>query len=335
MMEHVQKQIVLALLAYAVQRDIDAENLCKLSNISYDDLLKGHALAWERKQVSDLWTNAAYLSKDPLFGLHFGEAMQLAALGIVGEIIKRSRTVGEAITHAASFTALVTDLFTMSVSNGDDCFYVQFNPHTQLSAEYPFMYRQMMLMSVVMTIHELDGLILKKIIPTSVSLPFEEQEQRELERILRCKPSQAETVIITFDHQYWDEPIITAHYELQAFLLKKASEQSGDGITKRSVKDKISAHLITNGYLGVPSLEEVAANFNTSSRSLQRRLQEEGVTYQQLADEVRKSFALYYVKGGKYQLKEVSYMLGYNELSAFTRAFKRWTGVSPMQYSKQ
>jgi AraC-like DNA-binding protein len=61
-------------------------------------------------------------------------------------------------------------------------------------------------------------------------------------------------------------------------------------------------------------------------------LQEESVTFQQLADSVRKSLALSYLESGKYQIKEVSYMLGYNELSAFSRAFKRWTGKAPFEY---
>jgi len=44
------------------------------------------------------------------------------------------------------------------------------------------------------------------------------------------------------------------------------------------------------------------------------------------------SLAIHYMKAGSYQLKEISYLLGYNELSAFSRAFKRWTGKAPLQY---
>ncbi|WP_349315271.1 AraC family transcriptional regulator [Chitinophaga sp. MM2321] len=54
--------------------------------------------------------------------------------------------------------------------------------------------------------------------------------------------------------------------------------------------------------------------------------------YQEVADAVRKSLALHYISSGNYPLKDISYMLGYNELSAFTRAFKRWTGNTPVSY---
>jgi len=67
---------------------------------------------------------------------------------------------------------------------------------------------------------------------------------------------------------------------------------------------------------------------------MQRKLKEEGINFQQVADEVRKSLAINYLKAGEYPVKQVSYMLGYNELSAFTRTFKRWTGITPGTYMK-
>lgn len=86
---------------------------------------------------------------------------------------------------------------------------------------------------------------------------------------------------------------------------------------------------MANAYLGILSLDDVAANFNVSTRSLQRKLKEENVTFQELADAVRKALAVEYVKKGDHPIKEISHMLGYNELSAFSRAFKRWTGKTP------
>jgi AraC-like DNA-binding protein len=71
-----------------------------------------------------------------------------------------------------------------------------------------------------------------------------------------------------------------------------------------------------------------------SARTLQRKLKEEGINFQQLADDVRKTLAINYLKSGTYQVKEISYLLGYNELSAFTRTFKRWTGITPGVYQK-
>jgi AraC-like DNA-binding protein len=91
-------------------------------------------------------------------------------------------------------------------------------------------------------------------------------------------------------------------------------------------------YLMENSYTGLHSLEDVASNFNMTARSLQRRLQDESVTFQQITESVRKSLALHYLESGKYQIKEISAMLGYNEISAFSRAFKRWTGKAPVEF---
>ncbi|WP_420980183.1 helix-turn-helix domain-containing protein [Chitinophaga sp. 30R24] len=61
---------------------------------------------------------------------------------------------------------------------------------------------------------------------------------------------------------------------------------------------------------------------------MQRKLKEEGGKYQNIAC----SLAIYYISSGNYPLKDISWMLGYNELSAFTRAFNRWTGSTPVHY---
>ncbi|GAB3223303.1 helix-turn-helix domain-containing protein [Spirosoma arcticum] len=106
-------------------------------------------------------------------------------------------------------------------------------------------------------------------------------------------------------------------------------------MSSNSWREQVGQYLLTNAYLGIPSLEAIAANFNTSSRSMQRKLRDEGVTYQEVADSVRKTLALQYLAAGSHPVKEISYILGYNELSAFSRAFKRWTGAAPVQYQKQ
>jgi AraC-like DNA-binding protein len=119
---------------------------------------------------------------------------------------------------------------------------------------------------------------------------------------------------------------------LQSLLLRQARAAGDPYARPPSLKDRLLRYLRSNAYLGLPTLEAVAANFALSPRSLQRKLQEEGVSYQQLVDEVRKSLALQYLASGQYPLKEISYILGYNETSAFSRAFKRWTGAAPMRY---
>lgn len=330
-----QRQFLLAFMAYGAQRDLPLDKLCRLSGIDLEALTSGNSVDVTPKQFNDLWLNACHLSNDPSFGLHLGESLQLAALGIVGEIIKSSTTVGQGVDHAVALTPLMTDLFGMSVEHDMHTFTLRLHPHTSHRAAAPFAFGQMVCFFLVFAVHELDGLILARIRPERVTMPFAENTTAELERVLRCAPTRSEDdYAITFDRKYWDMPILTANYALQQTLLQKVSTAVGDKSGGILWQDKVQQYLLKNAYLGIVPLEEMAANFNVSPRSLQRKLKDEQVTYQQLADDVRKSLALHYLEAGGYYVKEISYMLGYNELSAFSRAFKRWTGTTPAGYQK-
>lgn len=260
--------------------------------------------------------------------------VQLTALGIVGEIIKSSETVGGALTIAASLTHLITSDFKLEVMQGENSFTVRFVPaiakwQSSVSAT------QTLDLLMVFVIHELDGLMLKKIQPLHVNYMREVDIVAEYERIMRCKPlTNATENAITFDKKYWNEPIITSNYELQKILLEKVSKLTTASNKKQTLRNRIYNYLLTNSYLGILSLEDIASNFNISTRTLQRKLKEEGINFQQLADEARKTLAINYLKAGSYPVKEISYMLGYNELSAFNRTFKRWTGNTPAIYQK-
>ncbi len=329
-MEDQHKQLTLSLIAYAAQRDLSPDELCKNVHIDLRALKKNEKYTITKKQFDDLWLYASRLAKDPLFGLHFGESLQLSALGVVGEIIKSSNTVGEGITIAASLASVVTDLFRMDVTQTKRKFTIQLIP--TVSNDSDFTTRQMTDLLMVFIIHELDGLLFEKIKPLAVFFPYVISDQSEYQRVLRCRPTKSkDQLAIHFDGKYWDEPVLSANYELHTFLLQKVNAYSNRGKTE-TFTSRIYHYLMTNAYLGTLSLEDVASNFNVAPRSFQRRLQDEGVTFQQLSDDVRKTLALHYIEGEKHPVKEIAIMLGYNELSAFSRAFKRWTGKAPTNY---
>lgn len=335
-MQEQQRALVLALLGYAAQKDIAVGPLCRLSGIEPDRLRQPNAPALTAKQVDDLWLNATHLSHDPLFGLHFGESMQLTALGVVGSLLQHCRTIGDALTHAAAFTELVTDLVAMTIDRDETTFTIRFLPQTARQREAPSVFRQQMDLFMAFTLHEADGLTLQRLAPLAVSYPVQEPERAELERVFRCRTlHESDGYALTFAGRYWDEPILTVNYELQSLFLQQVTRQNQALTDRKSMSDRIGTFLLANAYLGIPSLKDLAANLNVSPRNLQRKLRNEGVTYQQLADSVRKSLAQHYLESGKYPLKEIAYILGYNELSAFTRAFKRWTGAPPLHYQQQ
>ncbi|MHA4809718.1 AraC family transcriptional regulator [Flavitalea flava] len=327
--------LVRAFLAYSVQRDLSPEYLCRLSGIDLAALQKNAAVKITGKQFNDLWINAEQLSGDSLLGLHFGESLQLAALGIVGQVIQSSTTVGDALTNAASLLGLLTDLFTMEVDlEKKTKIQIRFRSYPPQASRFPAAYRHMLDWCMVFVLHEMDGLLLKKLRPELIKMPIKiHPNPHELQRLLRISSIiNSQDYLMVFSGEYRDLPVITANYELQQGLQKKMEKTSGR--KGNSMQKRIENFIRTNAYLGIPSLDEIAANFNTSPRNLQRKLQEEGVNYQQLAISCRMDLAMYYLQSGEHRIKEISYILGYQELSAFSKAFKKWTGKSPLEYQK-
>ena len=92
--------------------------------------------------------------------------------------------------------------------------------------------------------------------------------------------------------------------------------------------ERAIAELLPSGDI---SDDKVADALFMSTRTLQRRLSEEGLTYKQLLESVRHTLAGQYIRDEKLSLNEISYLLGFSEQSSFSRAFKRWTGTSPSE----
>lgn len=79
---------------------------------------------------------------------------------------------------------------------------------------------------------------------------------------------------------------------------------------------------------------KIADSVHMSRHTLYRRLKAEGVSYHELLDEVRKNKAIHLLKSKQHTLSEIAFLLGFSELSAFSRAFKKWTGQSPAKFQQ-
>lgn len=86
---------------------------------------------------------------------------------------------------------------------------------------------------------------------------------------------------------------------------------------------------------GRATLDAVAARLGFSERTLQRRLQGAQLNFQQLVERLRFDSACRYLLQGDLPLTEIGYQLGYSEPSAFSRAFRRWAGMSPLAYRRR
>ena len=119
-----------------------------------------------------------------------------------------------------------------------------------------------------------------------------------------------------------------AEFGDQAIKKYLLSLDAGDEITQ------IKKILIDNLPSGNITIEQVAGEFGVNTRTLQRILQKKGTTFLSLLNETRMEIAKKYIQDKYMDLTEIAFLLGFAELSTFSRSFKRWTGKSPIQYRK-
>lgn len=104
------------------------------------------------------------------------------------------------------------------------------------------------------------------------------------------------------------------------------------GSTGDSISLRICAELMQSPTGGYPDLETIASRIHMTSRTIARKLNDEGTSFRQLLDETRRRDACTMIEEGKLQLQDISTRLGYLNPANFTRAFRRWTGKTPTEW---
>ncbi len=137
---------------------------------------------------------------------------------------------------------------------------------------------------------------------------------------------------IVFDPLILDKPMPNSDLKLMAITRACLETLHTDTPFNQNLTDKIRNLIRIKLADGYPSLELIAESLYMSTSAIQRNLAWEGLSYTELVEEVRKSLAEMYFKQRNLSLSEIAYLLGYSELSAFSRAFRRWTGHSPREY---
>ena len=99
----------------------------------------------------------------------------------------------------------------------------------------------------------------------------------------------------------------------------------------KTERGRVESLLIPILHTGDISMEAIAAKIGVSRQTLYRNLKAEGVTFEQVLDELRRAMALDYLRARKVSVNETAYLVGFSDPAAFSRAFKRWTGMSPRE----
>lgn len=122
----------------------------------------------------------------------------------------------------------------------------------------------------------------------------------------------ADKVLFSILEQHCEEHLVTTSHE--ADLVERVRKLIVSGLKS-----------------GNATIEKVSAELALTARTLQRRLADEGVTFNELFDDTRKHLSCIYIRDERIHLAEMAYLLGYADLPSFHRAFKRWHGITPQQ----
>lgn len=123
-------------------------------------------------------------------------------------------------------------------------------------------------------------------------------------------------------------PVLQQHAE-RLLREKQHAEKEGNIVVR--VRASITGNLAQER----ARLTQVAQDLNITQRTLQRKLSEAGVTFQQVLDQARYDLARDYLEQGRLSIAEIAFLLGYREQSSFNHAFKGWAGINPGVYRTQ
>lgn len=160
-------------------------------------------------------------------------------------------------------------------------------------------------------------------------------DRRPYETLFGCPLSfGAEANRLVLSRELADHALPTANRQLAAMHDRILAEELAR-LAKGDVLARARASLLERLTSGALSEEDLAGDLHMSRRSLQRRLAEADASYQVLLDDTRKDLALRYLEDPAKSATDVTFLLGYSQQSAFTRAFRRWTGMSPSAYRER
>lgn len=278
-----------------------------------------------------IWQVAETASGDPTLGLTLLGYIDPVDFGELGVVMVAGGSLPDVLQRVARFHRLLTDAMHYEIVEDGDTLsltiHTNFDPHWR---------------AVEMTAGLLIGLLRLRLNPPpnplSVALAFHNPSgQATYEKYFACPVEQdaAATTLVLPLGAYRQTPA-GAEVARQFEPLLEQRLASLESATSWCAK---TAHLIRQRLAqGEPTLAEIAGCLHVSTRSLQRHLGSEGKTFQEVLDDVRRDLARQWLSGSAGKLRsltELALILGFSSSSAFSRAFRRWFGMTPGQAAKE
>ncbi len=281
--------------------------------------------------VMRLWQEAVADRGDPDIGLHVAEAAAIESFDVHAYAVFASATLREGLQLACRYQRLIHESTELSLTPGTGGAWLRHTLPGGFAVPRPsaeFLLTSYVRLGRIASGSEWEPLEVRFAHPA----PQRDAEHRRLFGAALRFDSGENSVLVA------DEVLNTPCPQANVGLLDVLERHAGE-LLARSPKDstlsaKVRAHLVSVLSGGAPSAVQVAAHFRMSVRTLARRLENEGTSYKHVLDQLRRERATALLRERRASIAEVAFLLGFADVSAFYRAFKRWTGTTPVDFTR-
>lgn len=301
-----------------------------LSPLALDEArLEDPRAALSREAWLALLDRARKLTGEPAIGIHLGLQMRISAFGFLGFTAMSAPTLGDALALATQFAPVITNAFELRLHVAGATAALVLDEKVGFGG-----LRDVVLTSVLVGLAKIGSSLTGRDLPVSIDLVIGEPPYygKFAHVVPPIRFGQPVNQLVT-EATVMGWKLATA----DKIALRLAREQCVtelDALCRRDVLvDRVRRALPTGN--GFRAVGQVAAAMHMSTRTLKRRLAEQGVTFSSLVDAERRDRALLLLRTGDHSVNEVAQQLGYSTISAFIRAFHRWTGATPTEYRRR
>ncbi|MBZ4333423.1 AraC family transcriptional regulator [Corallococcus sp. AS-1-12] len=284
--------------------------------------------------VYDIWREMGRGRGEPHLGLRLAAEYDSRRFDVIGYVVASARTVGEALDAILRYQRLLFSFQPLSlVIDGDEARFVTQPPPAGPGTSMPGDLEDFTLGGILTILRRL---LRRDVVPRSVRLRHPAPaDTRPYRRFFNTEPEfGAEVNEFAFDAGLLSSPVPGADPSLHRVVARHADDLLARAPSSLHFVDEVRRQVLQSLRLGMPTAADVARGLSLSSRSLARRLADEGTSLSSLIDEVRRELALTWLRQADRKTLDIAFMLGFSEVSAFHRAFRRWTGTTPAEFRR-
>lgn len=268
-------------------------------------------------------------TEDEFIGLATHTRSKPGTFSMMAHAVINCANLGKAIRRSTAFYELFETPTSVhfDIVNNEGHVYFDLREHTP----YAYTVHEFM---VVVSVRFWSWLVGRRLDPLVIEFAFEAPPNAyEFQRMFHCPVNYGmDRNVVRFPASWLNLPLAQNPLSLSRFLKDSLALLLGGNARPVGLAEQIRGILSKTADSQFPELAEVAALVSLTPQTLRRRLKDEGTSYQIIKDQMREEAARFYLAKPGLTIDEIALMMGFSEASAFHRAFKKWTGMTPAAY---